>query len=310
MSRIACVKDIEEIAIRKLDKNALDFYYTGAQDQLTLANNRTCYDRYKLLPRVLRDVSKVDLSITLFGHKFASPILVAPTGLQKLAHSDGELATVRAAVRKGAGYTLSTMSTTSIEDVASAALKAEKALSSKGQTIDGDKGGRWYQLYVFKDRSVSLDLIRRAEAAGFEALVITVDAPILGNRLANKRNSFTLPSHMEFGNFKSYAKLVASSNLAGVEKGSIAQGTAEADPGYWLARFSKDQLDPSLTWKDIEWLKENTKLPILLKGILTHEDARLAVYYGVDGIIVSNHGGRQLDGVPATIDVLSEISVA
>lgn len=246
---------------------------------ITLRENRKAYSRLRILPRVLVDVTNVDTKTTILGDPVDSPICVAPTAMQQMAHPDGEMATSKAASRHNTLMTLSSWSTISLEDVASAA----------------PTGLRWFQLYVYKDRDVTLDLVRRAERAGYKALAVTVDTPILGRREADIRNRFKLPSHLTMGNFVG-------------KDGSLSSGTkSSGSAGSGLASYVSALIDQSLTWEDIAWLKRNTTLKIVLKGIMTAEDAHIAVRYGVDGIWVSNHGARQVDTSPATIEALPEV---
>lgn len=266
--------ELEKLAQQKLSQSAFDYYVSGANDEITLRDNHAAYERIRLAPRMLVDVSKRDLSVTVLGQKISMPILIAPTAFQRMAHPDGELATARAAGRAGTIMTLSTLANSSIEDVAAAA-----------------SGPLWFQLYVYKDRKITASLVQRAEAAGFKAIVFTVDSPLLGRRERDVKNRFHLPSNLSVANL-------------------IAAGLYELPsdiPDSGLAAYIASLYDTALTWKDVDWLRGITKLPILLKGILRADDARLALEHGVAGIIVSNHGGRQLDTVPATIDALPAI---
>ncbi|XP_044750645.1 hydroxyacid oxidase 1-like [Coccinella septempunctata] len=277
MEPLVCVDDYEKYAFSFLPRKNLDFYRSGAGAEITLHDNKKAFQRYRIRPRILRDVSRRDLSTTVLGQKISMPIGIAPTSLQKMAHPDGEIASAKAAEQLGTIFILSTASNSTIEEVSEAAPNCVK----------------WFQLYVFKDRNVTRNLIERAERAGFEALVLTVDLPVIGIRLADKRNKFMLPENIEYANFKEIAHELKNKN-------------SKVDLPAYLNSLS----DASLQWQDIEWLKKITKLPIILKGIMTPEDALLAVKVNVDGILVSNHGGRQLDGTCATIDVLREIAEA
>jgi 4-hydroxymandelate oxidase len=239
---------------------------------LTLRWNREAYDRIRLRPRILVDVSKIDMRVKLFGQEMAHPILLAPTAYHKLAHAEGEMATVRGAGAANATMILSTMSTTSLEDVAAAATKP-----------------LWFQLYVQSDRGFTRELVQRAEAAKYRALVVTVDSPVLGPRYRETRSEFTLPPGVERANL---TKLPTKTGGHRPTEGTIYTAL----------------LDPKLTWKEIEWLRAMTKLPVLLKGVLNPDDAARGVERGAAGIIVSNHGGRNLDTVPATIDALPEVA--
>ena len=246
---------------------------------ITLRENRDAFARLRLMPRILVDVEKVYTETTILGEKVSSPICFAPTAMQRMAHDDGEKATARAAARHGALMTLSSWSTTALEEVMDAA----------------PQGLKWFQLYVYKDRAVTLDLIKRAERAGYKALAITVDTPILGRREADVRNGFALPSHLTMGNFEKVG-------------GAHSKGTkSSGKQGSGLATYVASLIDQRLTWKDVDWVRKQTTMKIVVKGVLTVEDAQAALRNGVDGIWVSNHGARQLDTTPATIEVLPEI---
>ena len=269
--------DYEALAEAKLTRMAADYYASGAHDEITLRENHAAYDRIRLRYRVLRDISQRTTATTVLGHALAMPVIVAPTAFHKLAHPDGEVATVRAAGAAGTLMILSTLSTSSIEEVMAAAT-----------------GPVWFQLYVYKDRAATEALVRRAEAAGCTALVLTVDAQIWGRRERDVRNRFQLPPGLSVRNLMP----------AGQE------AFPQAAEGSGLAAYVASLFDQTLSWKDVEWLCALSKLPVLLKGIVHPDDARLAVAHGAAGVIVSNHGGRQLDTAPATIDALPEIVAA
>lgn len=271
------ISDLEEAAKRVLSKMAYDYYSSGANDEISLRENCEAYKRIKLLPRMLVDVSQRRLATTVLADQISMPIMIAPTAMQRLAHKDGELAMCRAAGRAGTVMVLSTLATSSIEEVA-----------------DVSNGPIWFQLYVYKDREITASLVRRAEAAGYTAIVLTVDSPHLGQRERDVRNKFQLPDGLSIKNLAA----------AGLESFPVdGHGSA-------LAAYIASLYDTSLTWNDVEWLRSITKLPVLVKGILRADDARRAIEYGASGIIVSNHGGRQLDTVPATIEVLPAIADA
>lgn len=269
--------ELEAIAREKLSGAAFDYYASGAQDEVTLRENRAAYDRLSLAYRVLVDVSRRDLTTMVLGQPVALPVLVAPTAFQRLAHPEGELATVRAAGGAGTVMILSTLSNTPLEEVVAAA-----------------SGPVWFQLYVYRDRKASEGLVRRAEAAGCRALVLTVDAPVIGRRERDVRNRFHLPPGL------------FAANLLPEGYGDLPP--APADSG--LAAYVSSLIDPSLSWKDVAWLRSITVLPIVIKGIIRPDDALRAAEAGAAAVIVSNHGGRQLDTAPATIEVLPEISEA
>lgn len=268
------VSDYEPLARERMTSSAWDYYRSGSNDEVTLRETRAAYERIQLRPRMLVDVSNCDLTTTVLGTPVSMPILVAPTAHHCLANEEGECATARGAGAADTLMIVSTMATRSLEDVAQAAT-----------------GPLWFQLYVYRDRDVSESLVRRAEAAGYRALALTVDVPRLGRRERDIRNGFGLPPGLHLANFV----------------GTYSE-EPEAEPGEsGLAAYAASLIDASLTWEGLEWLRSITSLPILVKGILTAEDAQLAAKHGAAGIIVSNHGGRQLDGVPPTIEVLAEI---
>ncbi len=271
------LRDVEARAAAKLPRPVFDYYASGACDQVTLGENQAAFARIAVKPRVLVDVSRRDLSTTVLGQPVSFPVLIAPTAFQQLAHPKGEVATARAAAASGTLMVLSTLATCSIEEVAKAA-----------------GGPLWFQLYVYKDRGATRALVERAEAAGCTALVLTVDAPVLGRREADIRNRFRLPDGLTLKNLEA----------AGLDR------LPDTTTGSGLAAYFADQLDPALTWRDVEWLRSLTALPLLVKGLLRADDAVRAAESGAAGVIVSNHGGRQLDTVPATITVLPEIADA
>ncbi|HKI06405.1 MAG TPA: alpha-hydroxy acid oxidase [Thermoanaerobaculia bacterium] len=269
--------DLEAIAREKLPRDAYDYYASGAHDEVTLRENRAAYDRLSLAYRVLVDVSRREMATTVLGQPVSMPLLVAPTAFHRLACPEGELATVRAAGAAGTVMILSTLSTTAVEEVVAAA-----------------SGPVWFQLYVYRDRQATEGLVRRAEAAGCQALVLTVDAPFLGRRERDVRNRFRLPPGL------------AVANMLPAGYGDVPP--AIADSG--LAAYFAYLLNPSLSWPDVAWLQSLTSLPVVVKGIVRPDDALRAAEAGAAGIVVSNHGGRQLDTAPATIDVLPEIADA
>jgi 4-hydroxymandelate oxidase len=256
------VFDYEKLAQARMASHLWDFFAGGSDDEVTLRACRAAFERIRLRPRVLVDVSAIDTRTTALGTAVAMPVLIAPTAAHCVAHPDGECATAQAAGRAGTLMIASTVSTRTLEDIAQAATGANAAL--------------WFQLYVYPTFEVAAQLVRRAEAAGYRAIVLTVDLPRLGNRERDRRNNVTIPPPP-----------YEEANLAGVEK--FGQ--------QWVP----------VTWDSLAWLRSLTTLPILLKGILTAEDALLAVEHGAAGIIVSNHGGRQLDTAIPGIEALPEI---
>ncbi|XP_062981383.1 2-Hydroxyacid oxidase 1 [Elgaria multicarinata webbii] len=275
--RPICIADFEQLAKKNLRKSVYDYYKSGADDQQTLAENVAAFSRLRLYPRMLRNVSALDLSASVLGQRVSMPICVAATAMQRMAHADGETATARACRSMGTGMMLSSWSTSSIEEVAQAAPKAI----------------RWLQLYIYKDREVTRSLVQRAEKTGYKGIFVTVDTPFLGKRLDDVRNKFQLPSHLRMKNFETNDLAFSSEKGYGENSG--------------LSVYVAEAIDPSINWEDLKWLRGLTSLPIVAKGILRADDAREAMKRGVNGILVSNHGARQLDGVPATIEVLPEI---
>jgi isopentenyl diphosphate isomerase/L-lactate dehydrogenase-like FMN-dependent dehydrogenase len=269
---IAAVHDYERLAKDFIPHAAYEYIAGGSGDELTLESNRTSFDRLNLYNRVLQDVSQGSTKLSLLGSNFRHPILLAPVAHQKLVHSEGELASAAAANAMNAGFVASTLSSVSLEDI------AREAGSNK-----------WFQLYFQESREFTLSLVRRAEAAGYTALVVTVDAPINGLRNRAQRAEFSLPAGVQEVNL--------------LDNPPVTQRTLTENQSIIFQGIMAD----ALRWDDITWLKQQTKLPIVIKGILHPSDAEQVVAIGLDGIIVSNHGGRALDGVPARIDALPEI---
>ena len=266
--------EYEPLARARLSDMAWDYLAGGSGDERTLAWNRERLDAVRLWPRVLRDVSRIDTRVSLLGTDLAHPVLLAPTGFQRLFHPEGELATARGAAAAGALYVLSTAATTSLEDIAAVA-----------------SGPLWFQMYVQRDRGFTREIVRRAEAAGCRALVLTVDTPVLGARDRDHRNRLELPPGLELANLR---------GLAAREAGGPTFVHGTANPF----------LDPSLTWDALSWLVGETRMPVIVKGVLRADDAVRAVERGVAAIAVSNHGGRNLDTVPAAVDALPAIARA
>ena len=266
--------EYQTLAAQQLPQMALDYYASGAWDEITLRDNRAAFERYKLRPHMLVDVSHRDLTTTILGQILPSPILIAPMAFQCLAHPEGEVATALAAAKLGSVMILSTLATKSIEDVATVRNSTPQ----------------WFQLYVHRDRSLTRALVERAYASGFQALCLTVDAPVLGRRERDTHNQFVLPTGMELANL---------STLIGFTPGESG-----------LFSYFLEQLNPALTWKDLEWLRSLSPLPLVIKGLLRGDDAIRAMEYGASAVIVSNHGGRQLDSAIASLDALSEVVAA
>jgi 4-hydroxymandelate oxidase len=268
------VQDYEELARACMDAAVWDTYAQGSGDDVTLRANRTAFEAIRLRPRVLVDVRECDVSTTVLGSPVRLPVLIAPTSVHQLAHPEGECATARAAAAEGTVMVASTLSSYPLEAIAAT------------------RAPLWFQLYLYRDRRFAREFLQRVEAAGYRAVVLTVDAPAIGNRERDRRNAFSLPGHLRFGNFAA--------------QGGEHDETPARASITWETRGERLML----TWEDIPWLRSLTALPLVLKGIMTAEDATRAVACGVEGIIVSNHGGRQLDGTLATIEALPEVVAA
>ncbi len=265
------LRDLESIASETMPHAAYDYYAGGAGDEITVRENEAAWSRRRIVPRVLVDVSHCDLSTTVLGTPITMPILTAPCALNRLAHDDGELAVARAVAAEGTIQVLSTLSSMSLEAVAREAVAP-----------------RWFQLYVYRDRGITQELVRRAEASGYTAICLTVDVPRPGNRERDIRNGFKVPHTIEAANF--------------------GHAIADAGSGSALLQYIHDQFDPSLTWEGLAWLRSITTLPIVVKGVLSPLDAQRCIDTGAEGIGVSNHGGRQLDTVMSSCDALEDIA--
>jgi L-lactate dehydrogenase (cytochrome) len=292
------VADLRRIARRRLPRGVFDYIDGGAEEEITMGANSEAYRRVTFRPRVLRDMSEVDTSSTLLGKPVPFPLVLAPTGFTRIADPVGELAVARAAERAGIPYSLSTLATRSIEEVA-----------------EVSSGRLWFQLYVFKDRGLVSDMIERASAAGYEALCVTVDAAMLGKRERDVRRGFTLPPKLGLSTIFDgivhpgwtwrfiTSEPIVFANVAG-------QAVGDGTEAISLAEYFSTGLDSSLDWEDIEWLRGQWKGPIVIKGIQSAADAVIAADRGIDAIALSNHGGRQLDSAPAPLDLLPEVAEA
>lgn len=274
MKQFTNLLELEALAREEMEPGAFEYISGGADDEISVRRNREDFECIVLRPRMLVDVSNVDCSTTVLGTPVSMPVLLAPAAGHRLCCDTGEIATARAAAAADTVMVLSTVSTTSMEDVAAETPQAPK----------------WFQLYVYADREVTRSLVQRAAAAGFKALCLTVDVPYIGNRERDLRNAFTFP--YQLANF--------TANL-----GHLPIGVVGDESG--LGKYIASKWDPSLTWNDVEWLASLSNMPVVVKGILTGEDAHLAVEHGAQGIVVSNHGGRQLDSVDSGIAALPEV---
>jgi 4-hydroxymandelate oxidase len=293
--------DYERDAAPALEPMVHGYFDGGAEDEDTLRWNRAAFGRVRLLPRVLRGVGSRTTETTVLGTRIRTPVVVAPMAFQRLAHPDGEAATARGAGASGTVMVASTLATTPLEEIAEAA-----------------SGPLWFQLYVYRDREVTRELVERAATAGYRALVLTVDTPVLGIREREVRSGFRVPDTLSLSNLEAAGR----SRLPGAERmpgsgpgteggaGASPEGIAAAEAASGLALYAHRLLDPNLTWDDVAWLRSIAPLPLVVKGIVHPDDARLAVEAGAAGIVVSNHGGRQLDGAVATLDALPAVAAA
>jgi L-lactate dehydrogenase (cytochrome) len=297
MKNVTCIEDLRDLARARVPRAFFDYADSGSYNEETLRANRTDLEAIKLRQRVLVDVSARSLATTILGQKVAAPLVLAPIGLCGMQHGNGEILAAEAANEAGIPFTLSTMSICSIEDVAQATRKPF-----------------WFQLYVIKDRGFSKDILSRAAAAKCSALVLTVDLQVLGQRHRDIKNGMTVPPQIRLANIIDIATKPAWawSILTGKRKtfGNLAGHVQGMDNVNSLAAWIGTQFDPALSWQDVEWIKNIWPGKLILKGILDVDDARTAVKLGADAIVVSNHGGRQLDGASSSISMLPAVADA
>ncbi len=299
LAKAADVGDLRAMAKKRLPGGCFDYIDGAAQDEVTAANNVSAYKNYYFRPRVLRDVAAIDTSTTLLGGRIRLPLMIAPTGFDRIAHSQGELAVARAAHRMGIPYSLSTMGTRSIEEVA-----------------EVNDGRKWFQVYVWRDKPVLKEMLERAAAAEYEGIMITVDTAVLGRRERDVRRGFSLPPKVGLDTIFDGIKhprwtadfLRAEPIQFANVKGSSAVG--DGSTPVTLSDYINSQFDPALSWTDIEWFRDNWPGMIMIKGVQTVEDAVIAADMGLDGVILSNHGGRQLDYAPSPIDLVAPVADA
>jgi len=311
LARAASIEDLRGIAKRRLPRGVFDYIDGGAEDELTLERNTAGFRDLEFRPRVLRDVSDIDPSATVLGKKLPIPLILAPTGFARMADPEGELAVARSAARAELPYTLSTLSTRSIEEVASA---ADRVAHSRAGTPLADRR-RWFQVYVWKDRDLMKDLLARARESGYEAITITVDTAVLGRRERDVRRGFTIPPKIGLGTLIDgalhpgwtwgfvNAEPIRFANVVG-------KHSDDGSSAVSLADHMNSQFSQSLSWSDIEWFQEAWGGPVVLKGVQTVEDARTAASLGVEAVALSNHGGRQLDGAPPPIELVAPVADA
>jgi L-lactate dehydrogenase (cytochrome) len=295
MKHLPSIEDLRLQARRRVPKMFFEYADSGSYTEQTLRANRADLEAIKLRQKVLVDVSARDLSTTVLGRTLAAPFILAPIGLLGMQHGDGEILAARAANAAGIPFTLSTMSICSIEHVAEATGKPF-----------------WFQLYVIRDRGFSKALMERAIRAGCDTLVLTVDLQVLGQRHRDVRNGMTVPPEFRIANVIDIATKPrwALGALMGRSKtfGNISGHVPGMENVNSLAQWTQDQFDPALNWKDVEWIKAFWPGKLVIKGVLDEDDARMAVKLGADAIVVSNHGGRQLDGAPSSISMLPRIA--
>ena len=299
LSKVADVGDLRSMAKKRMPAGCFDYIDGAAQDEVTAANNVSSYQNYYFRPRVLRDVAAINTTTTLLGGRIPFPLMIAPTGFDRIAHSQGELAVARAAKRAGIPYSLSTMGTRSIEEVA-----------------EVNDGRKWFQVYVWRDKPLLREMLERAAAAGYEGIMITVDTAVLGRRERDVRRGFSLPPkvgldtvidgvrHPRWTSDFLRAEPIQFANV----KGSSAVG--DGSTPVTLSDYINAQFDPALSWSDIEWFRDNWSGMIMIKGVQTVEDAEIAADMKLDGVILSNHGGRQLDYAPSPIDLVAPVADA
>jgi L-lactate dehydrogenase (cytochrome) len=297
METITCIEDLRQLAHRKVPRDVMDYYESGSYAEETLHANRNDFKAIKLRQRILAGASGRSLETSILGETQSMPVALAPVGLLGLGHRDGEIAACRAAQAAGVPFTLSTMSICSIEDVAAAVAKPF-----------------WFQLYIMKDKGFIAELIARAAAAKCSALVLTVDLQVLGQRHRDIKSGLTVPPRLRIDTALRMAAKPGwiLSVLAGKRKsfGNLSGRVAGMSGTATLAQWTQSQFDQALSWKDVEWVKSLWPGKLILKGILDVEDARLAVQSGAQALVVSNHGGRQLDGAPSSIWMLPRIADA
>ena len=299
LSKAADVGDLRTMAKKRMPAGCFDYIDGAAQDEVTAVNNVSSFKNYYFRPRVLRDVAAISTTTTLLGGQIPFPVMIAPTGFDRIAHSQGELAVARAAQRAGIPYSLSTMGTRSIEEVA-----------------EVNDGRKWFQVYVWRDKPLLKEMLDRAAASGYEGIMITVDTAVLGRRERDVRRGISLPPkvgldtiidgirHPRWTSDFLRAEPIQFANV----KGSSAVG--DGSTPVTLSDYINSQFDPALSWSDIEWFRDNWPGMIMIKGVQTVEDAEIAADMKLDGVILSNHGGRQLDYAPSPIDLVAPVADA
>lgn len=291
------IMDFRRIARRRLPDSVFHYLDGGADDEWTLGRNTDAFDDYELLPAQLSDVSSIDLRSTLFGHAVDWPVMLSPTGASKLFHRDGESAVARAAARFGIVYSLSTLGTTTIE-----------------ATADAGEGPKMFQIYVFKDRGLTEEYVRRCKAKKYAALCLTVDTPVAGNRERDIVYGVTPKPTLKWRGLVSYLRHPGWLYRVFIQKHLELVNVTSSDAGGTIssgaAEYIKSHFDRSLTWKDVEWLAERWQGPLVIKGVQTVDDCRKAANSGATAVMLSNHGGRQLESAPAPVDCIARVADA
>ena len=296
LTRAITIDDLRRLARRRLPRAVYDFIEGGAGDELTVTRNRAAFERLLFEPRILVDVSKREQSTVVLGERVATPVILSPTGMAGLSWPKGEVAAARGAHDAGTIYTLSTHSSCSIEEVAA-----------------GAPGPLWFQLYVWQNRDLTRSFVERARAAGYRALLLTVDVQVISRRERDLRNGFTVPPRVTARNVVDTLRRAGWVRRVLMGQRRLTLANLVGAPGaprtdiVTLAGVANRQVDPSISWADLAWFRSLWSGPLLLKGVMTAADARRAAEHGIDGVVVSNHGGRQLDGTRATIEALPEI---
>lgn len=292
------IADLRLMARRRLPRPIFDYIDGGADDEVTLARNMSAFSRYELVPDVLVDVSSIRTETRMFSQPAAWPLMLSPTGLNRMFHGDAELAVARAAARHGLPYGLSTLGTTRLEDLARAF-----------------GGPKIFQIYIFKDRGLTAEFVARCKVAGFHGLALTVDTPVAGNRERDRVNGLAVPPRLTLRSMLSYARhpgwSIPALSAARFDFANVSHRVdALADGPMSLFDYIGGQFDRTLTWRDVEWLADEWGGPLSIKGVMTPQDAKHAIAAGATGVMISNHGGRQLDGAPAPIDQVAPIREA
>lgn len=288
------IEDLRTAARRRLPRAVFDFIDGAAEDEITLRRNRAGFGEWAFSPTALVDVGQIDRTTTVLGASLALPLVLAPTGLSGMAASRPEVAAARAALSRRIAYTASCLSAMTLEQIAAEA-----------------PGPHWFQVYLWRDRKITLSLVERAAKAGYTTLVVTVDVPVIGQRERDARNGATIPPrlnrHNAFDTLRRPGWLLGVMRNPPFEFANLTSEHGSARRPFALTRFANDQFDPSITWEDVKTLRSVWRGPLVIKGIMRAEDAIIAAEHGVDGVVVSNHGGRQLDGLPASLTVLPEV---